>query len=515
MAMKKWIAVLACSFTLLSMASCGGDPPPQSSVSTGQTTAESAAATQGTDVSSPSQATQGGSTQAGQTTSSGGGKTTAPNASEPAKTNPPSTNPSDEFSQYGIKSGTKGVEEGLNLSGKTVKMAVFETARYTSAAFKRAIKAFEAEYGCTVKLESYAFGDPYTNQVLAKIASKDPYDIIYLHYSQFYNMLEANALEPITDYVTTADFAAAGSTKGLDFSKSKEFSWKNKIYGLLNYYSANPMIIFYNKRMFTRSGLEDPRELYEKGQWTWDKFIEMGMKVTEASSGKYFGGYNFLRKEIAMTNGTRIVENVNGKPTLMLNSNAYVNALKLIQKMGYGEQKVVNFSSEDPLPAFYNGETYVYTEESDRYISITSKIGELSAFGKNKSNLGVVPLPLGSDNKTGVYPTGWLEGVCISKGAADPRIAVAWAKFYANYDDPVNDINSMSSEDQAMIDKLLSNILPVNYLYEDSSSGIVNDEWFIQTQLAQGADMGQLLSQFTQSMQKQIDTTMARMEKVG
>src|SRR5699024_12297398 len=43
--------------------------------------------------------------------------------------------------------------------------------------------------------------------------------------------------------------------------------------------------IFYNKTMFEQAGLEDPYELQQKGEWTWETFLDAARALT--TGGQY------------------------------------------------------------------------------------------------------------------------------------------------------------------------------------------------------------------------------------
>lgn len=417
---------------------------------------------------------------------------------------------------WGIKAG-KGIEERVNLKGKTIRMLCFETINYTSAAFQRTVKAFESKYGCKVKIEYAAFGDNYTQKLRNAIAANDPHDICFMHASWSYDTIAANLYEPLNDSITTADLLTKDK-KGIDLNKSTEISWNGNIYGVCGYKAVNPMIIFYNKLMFNRDIGEDndPRTLYEKGQWTWDKFFELGSKVVDAANNKWFGEFNFFRVEICSTFGGNVVTIKNGKPTITIDSEQYIAGMKNISKLGSGTTKIIRAqTSEDQLENFLAGKTYVYTEEADRYIKIMNRIETLSAFKKKASNLGIVPLPLGDTNKAKTYPTGWIETANCPKGS-NPEIAVAWTKFASSYDDPVTtDKTLMNKEDQAMIDKLLENINPRRCGYSDSSWALSSLEWNLVTEAARGKDLSVQIAEYKPQMQSCIDATLANLKKLG
>ena len=72
----------------------------------------------------------------------------------------------------------------------------------------------------------------------------------------------------------------------------------------------------FNLQMIENANLEDPRDLVERGEWTWDKFIEYCQVLTKDNDGDGiidvygFGGWpeDYLN-EILMSNGTYIAAN--------------------------------------------------------------------------------------------------------------------------------------------------------------------------------------------------------------
>ncbi|WP_159585721.1 ABC transporter substrate-binding protein [Chelativorans xinjiangense] len=76
-----------------------------------------------------------------------------------------------------------------------------------------------------------------------------------------------------------------------DFSPSAMGLWVDgeKVYGIP--FSTSPFMIFYNKAMFDKAGLEDPLALAAKGEWDMDKFQQVSKALTEANPGKW--GFEF------------------------------------------------------------------------------------------------------------------------------------------------------------------------------------------------------------------------------
>jgi multiple sugar transport system substrate-binding protein len=76
-----------------------------------------------------------------------------------------------------------------------------------------------------------------------------------------------------------------------DFSEAAMGLWVDgdKIYGVP--FSTSPFMIFYNKAMFDKAGLEDPLTLAGKGEWTMEKFREVAKALTDANGGTW--GFEF------------------------------------------------------------------------------------------------------------------------------------------------------------------------------------------------------------------------------
>ncbi|MBQ7918401.1 MAG: extracellular solute-binding protein, partial [Lachnospiraceae bacterium] len=69
----------------------------------------------------------------------------------------------------------------------------------------------------------------------------------------------------------------------------------------------------FNKQMLEDNNLEDPRELYERGEWTWDKFIEYCQVLTQDTDGDgqidqygFCGFKNDVFEQLMMSNGANI-----------------------------------------------------------------------------------------------------------------------------------------------------------------------------------------------------------------
>ncbi|AIE84702.1 ABC transporter substrate-binding protein [Fimbriimonas ginsengisoli] len=58
----------------------------------------------------------------------------------------------------------------------------------------------------------------------------------------------------------------------------------NRLYGLSTLYGG--IILYYNKTLMRQAGLEDPYEVYKRGDWTWNRMREYAKKLTHFENGR-------------------------------------------------------------------------------------------------------------------------------------------------------------------------------------------------------------------------------------
>ena len=396
--------------------------------------------------------TSGGNTSQG--TNNGGttGNNTATGNSGGNKGNQNTTSTEDIGGKVEIGKGETAMDKGLDFGGKKFTLAVDENANYNSTSYNAMISAFEKKYNCKIEKKYLDFGS-WNSQVSQQMSTGKSYDIIYFHGSKFPEFAINNLAEDLTKYITTADLVGSDPTKGgIDLVKSQNFSWNGKLYALCDYKSQNPDIFYYNKALFKQYGLEDPRELYEQGKWTWDKIFEMGAQVTDRDAEQYFLGGNF---SVTQLFGVSCLSIENGKVVERFSNATYYKALQLYQKVYVGNTAIGEPLVNDTVTntAFIEGRSFTFFEESSKWEGLAPEVAKSFAFNKDINNLGIVPCPLPKENTQKLYPVGWYTGIAAGKGS-DPRAAVAFAKFASSFQSPVKDKYPMRDEDRELIKKL-------------------------------------------------------------
>lgn len=97
---------------------------------------------------------------------------------------------------------------------------------------------------------------------------------MFPHYANGY-------IEPLDDLI---------AKHGFDFSALQSWESALSIDGeiLALPYRGGKYYTYYNEKAFRDKGLPTPQELVEKGEWTWDKFIELAQALSE-NNGKTYG----------------------------------------------------------------------------------------------------------------------------------------------------------------------------------------------------------------------------------
>jgi multiple sugar transport system substrate-binding protein len=136
----------------------------------------------------------------------------------------------------------------------------------------------------TVKFETIPPAD-YTQKLTFQLAGGNPPDAGWMMEDAAPTFANAGVLEDLAPALNSAEGYEFG-----DFTEPALGLWKSgdKVYGVP--FSTSPFVIFYNKEMFDKAGIEDPLTLAGKGEWDMAKFQEVAKKLTEAN-GKF--GFEF------------------------------------------------------------------------------------------------------------------------------------------------------------------------------------------------------------------------------
>ncbi len=207
----------------------------------------------------------------------------------------------------------------------------------------------------------------------------------------------------------------------------------------------------FNMDMINEAGLENPQDLYDRGEWTWDKFKEYCVALTKDTDGDgvtdvygYGGWWTNMVANLLMSNGATIAAG----ETETLSSAATGEVLNYINTL-YNVEKCARPWNEDDWDsnnaAYKNGETCFFIAPA---WTITPE--ELNF------ELGIVPWPVGpsgnKDTNNGMALAG--NAYMIANGVEDAALVYQvfedWINWYQGDTELRDDVewfeNKMVSE---------------------------------------------------------------------
>lgn len=105
-------------------------------------------------------------------------------------------------------------------------------------------------------------------------ASGDAPDAFMYYNAGFPSMFARDMFLPIDDFVDFEDPFWASSKEASD-----KFKWNDKYYMAAG--SNVSRVVWYNKSIFERNGLDTPLEMYEKDEWTWEALVDAAAELTQ------------------------------------------------------------------------------------------------------------------------------------------------------------------------------------------------------------------------------------------
>lgn len=220
---------------------------------------------------------------------------------------------------------------------------------------------------------------------------------------------------------------------------------------------ADTKPLAFNLQMIEDANLEDPRDLVERGEWTWDKFIEYCQVLTKDNDGDGvtdvygFGGWpeDYL-SNLLMSNGTYIA----GSPVENLTSPEVAEVLQFMQDLN------LTYGVMYPIPAINGWDVcrYLYREQKVAFTPIAAWImNTYEDYAYKKPELPTlefdmvfVPWPVGpsGDAETNAAKTTSATGYMIPVGVEDPEFIFNVLYDILNWYD--YDPNNPESDDEAL-----------------------------------------------------------------
>ncbi|EXX91060.1 ABC transporter substrate-binding protein [Paenibacillus darwinianus] len=309
-------------------------------------------------------------------------------------------------------------EAAADLGGRVIRMAAWwdmtpkgETAGEKARLEK--IAEIEKKYNVKIEFVNVPF-EEYMNKFTTTVLAGEPFaDIVQLEYKSAIAPVLKGQLLPLSEF-TTADN---------DINNAQKLTIKLPPLAGGEYGFDTPGLssvgIHYNRDLFKKLGLPDLQDVYNSGEWTWDKFLEIAKQATRDTDndGKtdtygFSGWTGNIVTNFAASNGGKIADDETGKEGL--SDPRVIEALEFVNRL-YNEENVV----------FVKGGNKTDYNEFNTYKdgNVAMFIGYEWMLGDQPFEVGVVPMPIGPQGtKDFTYANTALGGKFIPKGIKDPQV---------------------------------------------------------------------------------------------
>ena len=166
-------------------------------------------------------------------------------------------------------------------------------------------------------------------------------------------MMSKNMYTPLDDYMNLS----APQWSGLDQYINK-YKWNGKNYYYPWAYNVSSYFLIYNRGVFEQIGLEDPKELYDEGKWTWEAMADVIRKFidsdTDGNRTGLYGATEYSAQAIIASTGVPLIEiGEDGKLVSNFNNASVDRAATFMQSLkseglAKFQEGVINVD-EDPI----------------------------------------------------------------------------------------------------------------------------------------------------------------------
>ena len=198
--------------------------------------------------------------------------------------------------------------------------------------------------------------------------------------------------------------------------------------------AVNAYVLAFNMDMINDAGLENPQDLYDRGEWTWDKWSEYLKVLTQDINGDgrtdiygYSGYWIQLLNNLLLSNGTGIAagknETISSPETLEVFDYIYMmyNYDKTARPWDSSNWSINNELYAAGLSAFWVGADWLFGEQGGSNLPF---------------EIGVVPWPCGpsGDFETNRHSLPQNNWYFIPNGVENPRfvydVIFDWINWY-------------------------------------------------------------------------------------
>lgn len=228
------------------------------------------------------------------------------------------TNSEPETEEYTVDLGniTLPIEDNKNIDGAVVNyIGTYDPTK--AGDIKPAYTYFVENYNATIEVKMMADADIMEN-LATLIQSGDSPDLVDQRGNSFPYYIGQNTYMALDDYI---DMDAPQWEEVKQYIDNYAIGGKHYYYPW-SYYACSRFLI-YNRGKFMSLGINDPKEMYDNGEWTWDAFyncIDQFVTKTQQEVPNVVGMYGSIAESWIDSTGTPLVGFENGQLINNLNN---------------------------------------------------------------------------------------------------------------------------------------------------------------------------------------------------
>lgn len=396
-------------------------------------------------------------------------------------------------------------EPPVDLGGRIIKVAAWwdlKPAGATAGDKARLEKIAEVEkkYNCKFEFVNIPF-EEYMNKFTTSVLAGEPFaDIVQMEYKSALPAILKGQLLQISEFTTEKNNINNEGNLQTKYPAiaGGEYAFDNPI-------SLGPGI-HYNRELFKKLGLPDLQEIYSKGEWNWDKFLEIAKQATKDTDndGKTdvwgFSGWAIdAVKHFTAANGGVTVDSQNAKE--MLSDPRTIEAAEFVNRL-YNVDKVVrvktgNKTNWEETNTFKDGNVAMFP-------AAEWMLGDLTF------DIGIVPFPNGPQGSSEqTYANTSASAKFIPKGVKDA--AAVYQAYEETFDFPPTEeypgqdyLESMYGN-QEDIDMILQHIKGTGVITLDEAYPDYPTNTFVEDIIVNNQSVTATAEKYKQQAQASVD----------
>lgn len=275
------------------------------------------------------------------------------------------------------------------------------------------VELFETRYGGSIEQEQCSSGAGYFERLGTLVASDSSPDIVRYEWMSFPHGMSRNMYTPVDSYIDLDSDLWVGMKDIAD-----QFIYNGKHY-YVPYKVTSNFAINYNRLCLQEYGMDDPLDLYQNGEWTWDKFRDLCMQWCNADPN-HIGYTGVSAMSFVTTTGTKLIDVQDTEITNNLKNENVQRAMEFVENLC--REGLTGEGYVDPSQAFVDGNLlFLGMEPTWTYSSACSSLY------KNKIEYDMAFVPFPRDPSADAYYHGYDSfGYMIPSGAKNVKGAIDW-----------------------------------------------------------------------------------------